>query len=244
MGLQISPQPAEAFHAHISFPILSSFLFSPPLTLSYLLLIKTYLLPSQKPSYTMSASPSRQQPKKILKRRVAFAPKARCKPTLALSAYTDSELDRCWWSPDEMSIIRSEVREMANFLTHNSQQHAKSCASIEYRGIECRTAQGVKRRNFHKNKGWDAVLDTQLDQRYDGPESYEECAAQIASQYQPISFKAAALAHVVALGDMRAAQDEIDNLSDRLQRQKLQASAISPSVTRSRQFRKIFSVAA
>ena len=191
----------------------------------------------------MTTPPSQQQPKKSLKR-VSFSAKARCKPTKALSAYTDDELDRCWWSPDEMSIIRREVREMADILTHHSQQHAKSCASIEYRGIECRTAQGVKRRNFHKNKGWDAVLDTQLDQRYDGPESYEECAAQISTQYQPISFKAAALAHVVALGDMRAAQDEIDNLSDRLQRQKLQASAISPSVTRSRQFRKIFSVAA
>ena len=132
-------------------------------------------------------------------RSVSFNPSVHVRRTICLSEYTPEEHANTWFSDVEYNVMRDERRETV-LLMERGQPQINTCTNY-YRGLEHRTREGARRRQFNQIDGTMAVLDEQdshLSAGISDPEA-------IADVYKLCSAQCAAMAHKKALMDEREA---------------------------------------
>eukprot|EP00535_Pseudo-nitzschia_heimii_P004238 CAMPEP_0197188456 /NCGR_PEP_ID=MMETSP1423-20130617/17827_1 /TAXON_ID=476441 /ORGANISM="Pseudo-nitzschia heimii, Strain UNC1101" /LENGTH=213 /DNA_ID=CAMNT_0042640291 /DNA_START=12 /DNA_END=653 /DNA_ORIENTATION=- len=102
------------------------------------------------------------------KNSVMFAPTVLIYRTMHINDFTDEEINDCWYSDRENKAIVSDCVKIISSMNGSGKRLSSSISC--FRGLECRTPQGQKRRASHRFCAFDAVLDEQ-DTQWDSPEN-------------------------------------------------------------------------
>jgi hypothetical protein len=118
---------------------------------------------------------SRVSPPPATRKLVTFNNSVRVSRTLHINSYSHVEIDACWYSQQEYNTIGDSARRVANLSEHDDEEELQVAQHHHYpeqqrrhdeeeteefcfRGVECFTRRGSRRRLKNKMSGRNAVL--------------------------------------------------------------------------------------
>jgi len=148
-------------------------------------------------SETKIPQPLHKQPR----RNVSFAAEATTRCIIHISEYTSDEKVSTWYSRDELRLIRSEAKLLANSANFSN-------ANVCLRGLEARTLAGATRKKQNRVEARAAVFFEQEIQEEDGFSDPEV----IADAYFERTERGQAEAQMMAARDQKEAQEAYQSL--------------------------------
>ena len=150
---------------------------------------------------SMTSLPQAPQRKVSRRKNVSFFEMAEVYEVLHINDYTDLEKESCWFSAEDIRIIRKEART-AIALLEKGELVDDDSLGYTGRGLEHHTRENARQRMQTRCAVWDAVLDEQERQTREG-----ECDPdQLFTLYHYFSVHSSILARRNALFDERDAQ--------------------------------------
>mmetsp|Transcript_4800 Transcript_4800/g.9821 ORF Transcript_4800/g.9821 Transcript_4800/m.9821 type:complete len:214 (-) Transcript_4800:177-818(-) len=141
-------------------------------------------------------------PKGVQKRKsVSFSPNESIRGTLHLKDITATELQRAWYTMDEVKSMKRSSRKLAIELSKTATDDANNTEC--FRGLEGKTTQGLRRRKMTKATARNAVFLEQCRQRKWGMVD----SNRIADEYFECTERSSMAAHIIALRDQEEAID-------------------------------------
>jgi hypothetical protein len=99
--------------------------------------------------------------KKAVLKKVFFSNQNLIRSTLHISDYTEEEIESAWLRETDYANIKAEMRLAIALVHAGIVLGEEETISYCYRGLECRTKKGSRRKMFNKIIARDAVLDEQ-----------------------------------------------------------------------------------
>lgn len=163
------------------------------------------------------------------KKSVSFHESVKVRLAIHIDDYTDTEIDACWYSPEEFHAICTDIQATVNRLQDveaateyddkqvkntmlQQQQQQQDDNSNEFcrRGVECKTQKSKLRRQRIRMAGWYAVFSEQdlLEEEIYQDPSFD-ADEFIARAYSVASASALSIARATALRD----QSEVEEVT-------------------------------
>ena len=133
-------------------------------------------------------------------KRVTFHPNARVKRTLHLNDYNTEEIRATWYNREELAFIK--VENQCCVETMKSGNNCTDEKGVCTRGLEALSDAGGNLKTANKNAAWEAVLDEQDYQYFEGIDEPE----MIALVYFECSYRCQLEAYARARNDEREVQ--------------------------------------
>jgi hypothetical protein len=134
-------------------------------------------------------------------KKVSFSNQVLLIPTLHIGDYTQEEMEATWLSKTDFENIKADMK-FAIDLINQGLLDEEDTVSHCYRGLECRTIGGSRKRMLNKITARDAVLDEQ-DRQYDSCVTDSEAIAKV---YIVTSHPCQVSAHTMGMFDEKDAR--------------------------------------